>query len=265
MNVFEGVRPQVGLRPDADLKPMRASGVVQVKGDEPGKVLAMVATSTPCEGSAPNFPHWLDMAGANLSILNSGRAPVVLDHALSVEKMVGVVERAWIAGDACWAVLRFGTTPRCREVWQLVADGVLSNISIGANARFAPEPDDSGTYRAEYWVPHEVSLCPVPANWQCRGAIFPMPHRIVRKIIEDAAARAAGTRQSWLQWAEEAGARLGDDGNLRAAVEAELDRLSAAAVEELVAWLRPVLSQSQRREFGGTDGESSVGGRQAVE
>ena len=113
-------------------------------------------------------PALLDMAGADLSLLNSGRAPLLLDHYQDFGSVVGVVERAWIEGDAAFASVRFAeSVARGREAWELVREGVLSNVSMGFSALRVADADPRRC-RVRWWRPFELSLCAVPADWKAR-------------------------------------------------------------------------------------------------
>lgn len=113
-------------------------------------------------------PALLDMAGADLSLLNSGRAPLLLDHCQDFGSVVGVVERAWIEGDAAFAAVRFaGSVARGREAWELVREGVLSNVSMGFSLLRVADADPRRC-RVRWWRPFELSLCAVPADWKAR-------------------------------------------------------------------------------------------------
>jgi hypothetical protein len=171
---------------------------------------------------------WLSYApeGADLSLLASGTAPLVLDHGLYADGLVGVIEEAWIDAEGLHAVARFGSTARCMDAWQLVADGLLQHVSIGCVAAKEREPD--GSLLASYWRPYEISLVVMPRNWQAK-VTSPPPAKFMEAWRGRVAARAAGTPASWRQWAK----RLALDGGSRDLVEAvdvELARLAAEAL-----------------------------------
>lgn len=113
-------------------------------------------------------PALLDMAGADLSLLNSGRAPLLLDHCQDFGSVVGVVERAWIEGEAAFASVRFAASvARGREAWELVREGVLSNVSMGFSLLRVADADPRRC-RVRWWRPFELSLCALPADWKAR-------------------------------------------------------------------------------------------------
>lgn len=132
------------------------------------RVVVRFASSAPCWGT-DETPAWLDMAGVDLSLLNTGRAPLLLDHNRDFDSLVGVVERAWVEGDAAFAMVRFaGSAPRARRALALVREGVLSNVSMGLYLLRETAGDPLTANRVRWWRPFEVSLCTVPADWTAR-------------------------------------------------------------------------------------------------
>ncbi|MBT3238623.1 MAG: hypothetical protein HOL37_05500 [Rhodospirillaceae bacterium] len=66
----------------------------------------------------------------DMAFLNSGRAPLLVDHNLGDH--VGVIERAEIASDRVGrAVVRFGNSIRADEIWNDVKEGIRLNVSVG--------------------------------------------------------------------------------------------------------------------------------------
>lgn len=123
---------------------------------------ALLIFATPSAFMDGSAPVHLDMAGADLRWLNTGRAPVLLDHARTTDCVVGVVEAAWIDGHArACAVVRFGASSRATEAWADVQAGVLCNVSMGyAMEDGAARPD--GGLSVRRWQPFELSLCALP-------------------------------------------------------------------------------------------------------
>jgi hypothetical protein len=107
----------------------------------------------------------LDMAGCDLAILNSGRAPVLLDHQEKVTSLVGVVVRAWVEDNHCYAEFRLGRTELAKNAALLIEDGILVSVSIGFMGVFEKQEYHGAPQRVARWRPYEVSLVPCPANW----------------------------------------------------------------------------------------------------
>ena len=99
----------------------------------------------------------------DLSFLNSGRAPLLLDH--DPRQQIGVVESVTLDGSArrLRATVRFGKNGLAKDVFDDVADGIRSNISVGYQVNKL-EQDGKGSYRAVDWLPMEVSVVSIPAD-----------------------------------------------------------------------------------------------------
>ena len=101
----------------------------------------------------------------NLDFLNSGRAPLLLDH--DMEKQIGVIEGVELDEDArrLRAVVRFGKGPLASEVFNDVTDGIRQNISVGyrIDGRVKRDGDPDDYYRVAV-TPMEISIVSVPAD-----------------------------------------------------------------------------------------------------
>ena len=106
----------------------------------------------------------------DMSFLNSGRAPLLLDH--DPEKQVGVVESAELDGSArrLRATVRFGKGALAREAFDDVVDGIKANISIGYAVK-KMERSDKDTFVAKSWKPLEASLVSIPADQSDRVGV----------------------------------------------------------------------------------------------
>ena len=49
----------------------------------------------------------LNMTGADLCLLNNGRAPPLADYSRSIGSVLGVIESAWIDGDSAYCMAWF--------------------------------------------------------------------------------------------------------------------------------------------------------------
>lgn len=111
----------------------------------------------------------LDLAGADLSRLNSGAAPVLDGHqAAGVSSVIGVVERASVSAGKGTARIRLSERPFVDPILRDVKDGILRNVSIGYSideATLIPgkngQPD---TLRVTRFTPMEISLVAIPAD-----------------------------------------------------------------------------------------------------
>ncbi|MBD8875430.1 phage major capsid protein [Roseibium polysiphoniae] len=102
------------------------------------------------------------------SFMESGRAPLLVDHRASVEHQIGIVESVSFSGGKGRAEARFGKSGKAQEIAKRVADGEIVNVSVGyrVNAiELAKDgKDDLPTYRVTDWTPFEISLVSVPAD-----------------------------------------------------------------------------------------------------
>ena len=101
----------------------------------------------------------------NLEFLNSGRAPLLLDH--QMDKVIGVIERVELDEEArrLRAVVRFGKGPLASEVFSDVEDGIRQNISVGYRIDGRVERDgDPDDYVRVATTPMEISIVSVPAD-----------------------------------------------------------------------------------------------------
>lgn len=100
----------------------------------------------------------------DLSFLNSGRAPLLMDH--DPERQIGVIESVNLDGSArkLRATVRFGKSALASEVYGDVADLIRGNVSIGYSISKMVKENDGRTYRATNWRPVEVSIVSIPAD-----------------------------------------------------------------------------------------------------
>ncbi len=101
----------------------------------------------------------------NMEFINSGRAPLLLDHDMT--KQIGVIERFELDETAkrSLAVVRFGKSALAQEVFEDVKDGIRMNISVGYRIDKLERMNnkDENYYKAQ-WTPMEVSSVSVPAD-----------------------------------------------------------------------------------------------------
>lgn len=100
-------------------------------------------------------------SAADLSRLNDG-APLLFNH--DPDKIVGVVERAWIDGGKKrgYVKVRFSRNSFAKEVMADVKDGVLRGVSFGYAINKMEERSEN--FVATEWSPYEVSVVSIPAD-----------------------------------------------------------------------------------------------------
>jgi len=101
----------------------------------------------------------------NVEFINSGRAPLLLDH--NMNQQIGVIEEFALdeKQSRTVAIVRFGKSALAQEVFQDVVDGIRMNISVGYKVdRLDRSKDgDKVVYRAA-WTPLEISSVSLPAD-----------------------------------------------------------------------------------------------------
>ena len=102
-----------------------------------------------------------EMDAANLSRLNDG-APLLFNH--DPDRVVGVVERAWVDGQKRrgYVKVRFSRNKFAQEVLDDVRDNILRGISFGYSIDKMEERGDD--FVATQWSPYEVSVVSIPAD-----------------------------------------------------------------------------------------------------
>ena len=103
-----------------------------------------------------------DDRSVDFSRLNSGAAPLLWNH--DPDRHIGIVERAYIDKETkrAYAKVRFSRNKFASEVLEDVKDGILRGISFGYQIKNMEE--DDGTFIADDWAVHEVSITPIPAD-----------------------------------------------------------------------------------------------------
>jgi hypothetical protein len=108
----------------------------------------------------------MDASAIRMGRLNAG-APLLNSHAAAdLRDIVGVVERAWLDGDAGRAVIRFSSRDEVEPIFRDVRDGIIRSISVGYRVWKYERVEEGETQilRAVDWEPHELSLVPIPAD-----------------------------------------------------------------------------------------------------
>ena len=103
-----------------------------------------------------------DDRSVDFSRLNSGAAPLLWNH--DPDRHIGIVEKAYIDKETkrAYAKVRFSRNKFASEVLDDVKDGILRGISFGYQIKNMEEED--GTFIADDWAVHEVSITPIPAD-----------------------------------------------------------------------------------------------------
>jgi len=128
-------------------------------------VMVGVSSEAPVERSFGQEVIDHSRENMNLDFLNSGRAPLLMNH--DMEQQIGVVESVELDENArrLRARVRFGKGERASEVFDDVADGIRQNISVGyrIDSRVEREGDPEDYYRVAT-TPMEISIVSIPAD-----------------------------------------------------------------------------------------------------
>jgi HK97 family phage major capsid protein/HK97 family phage prohead protease len=105
----------------------------------------------------------MDDKSMDLTRLNDG-APLLYQH--DADRIVGVVQKAYIKNKRAYAKVKLANNELGREMQELIRDGIIRNVSFGykINAMEADESTSPVTYRATNYQPFEISLVTVPAD-----------------------------------------------------------------------------------------------------
>lgn len=146
-----------------DMKTRSMDGGADVIDADTRRVKIAVSSEEPVERSFGSEILDHSERSIDLSFLNSGRAPLLLDH--DPRQQIGVVESVTLDGSArrLRATVRFGKNGLAKDVFDDVADGIRGNISVGYQVNKL-EQDGKGSYRAVDWLPMEVSVVSIPAD-----------------------------------------------------------------------------------------------------
>ncbi|MFO1153054.1 MAG: Mu-like prophage major head subunit gpT family protein [Rhodospirillales bacterium] len=157
-------RVEVRLEPETADAEARSVEVVWSTG-------AMVRRTDLWTGKRYDEVLSLDPRHVDLSRLNNG-APLLNTHGtFDLANVLGVVERAWIAGSNDGyegrATVRFSTREEVEPLWQDVRAGIIRNVSVGYLVRVYEvigQDDQVPVWRAIDWQPVELSAVPVGAD-----------------------------------------------------------------------------------------------------
>jgi len=105
----------------------------------------------------------MDAKSMDLTRLNDG-APLLYQH--DPDRIVGVVQKAYIKNKRAYARVKLANNELGREMQELIKDGIIRNVSFGykINSMEADESTTPVTYRATNFQPFEISLVTVPAD-----------------------------------------------------------------------------------------------------
>lgn len=127
----------------------------------------------------------------DMAFLNSGRAPLLLDH--DPEKQIGVIESVELDEQSrrLRGKVRFGKSELASEIFNDVMDAIRVNVSVGYRINkivLSKKDGDKSTYLAKSWTPMEASIVSIPADVTVgvgRSSETPQNQPVVTFIKED--------------------------------------------------------------------------------
>lgn len=146
----------------------RASGTASKVVDQDSRtVMIAVSSEEPVLRSYGYEVLEHTRSAIDLSFLNSGRAPLLLDHDPS--RQIGVIESVELDEKTrrLRAKVRFSKNALASEVFDDVVDGIRANISVSYSIEkmvMARKEGDYSVYVAKSWKPTEASIVSIPAD-----------------------------------------------------------------------------------------------------
>lgn len=146
--VSEVVIPEEVVAERREAQRLTRSDSMEAVVEDDRRVRMAISSETPVERSYGSEVLDHSEQSVDLSFLNSGRAPLLLDH--DPEKQIGVIESVSLDGSArkLRATVRFGKSALASEVYGDVADNIRGNVSIGYSIAKMQKDKDGRTYRA---------------------------------------------------------------------------------------------------------------------
>ena len=161
------------VRSKADLQSLKRDDAKSVKRtiEEDGTVVFPLSSEEP-------YPRWYwehgeldeilshDTKAVDLSFLNSGHAPLLDSHRShsGLAFQIGVVREAWLENDRVYVRAAFSNRDEAQAVKKDVAEGIISNVSVGYQIDRYEVDEDARTFTATRWKPTEASFVPIPAD-----------------------------------------------------------------------------------------------------
>ena len=196
------------------------------------------ASEEPVERMYGNEVLEISERAMDMSRLNTG-APLLFQH--DADKIVGVVERAYIKGKRGFARVRLANNELGREMQELISDKIIRNVSFGykINELEADKSTNPVTYRATDFQPFEISLVTVPADFKNVG--------IGRALSNNESVETASAVQSKLVKETQMEPNLEKE----AAIRAEAKKAQRKEVAEMIALGQRTKNVELAQEFIG--------------
>ncbi len=178
-------------------------------------------------GAAKVHGDWvtysLEPGACDLSVVRSGRAPLLSEHLRCMDALLGMVLSAELDGGILRSVVRFGRTREADKLWDMLGCGFALSLSLGCRilraVRSGDGPDGEAIYHVTHWRFEELSIVVWGADEKAhvrRLGQDESPAAMVARMnsAEADPAKAKVARalhlDRWRQWAVPAGMRIAD-------------------------------------------------------
>ena len=195
----------------------------------------------------------LDAGAVDLSLVRSGRCPLLAEHRCRLDSLLGQVVTVEVHESATMrAIVRFARGPEPDRFWSMLQDGFPLSLSIGGSIQHATVteelPGSRRLYRATRWQLTELSLVTFGKD---KAAYVRGLHtdedaaQMIRQMQEASdprreAVRAALHLDRWDRWVIPAGLRMAaklgaDSGAVCDALVAEVQQQCKQLISDLAA------------------------------
>src|SRR4051794_34865247 len=102
--------------------------------------------------------HSVEPGAVDLSLVATGRCPLLIEHCRSLDSLVGQVVTVGPGNGCLKAAVRFARGREADRLWNLLEQNFALSLSIGASVQCAARTPD-GRYIATRWRLEEISVC----------------------------------------------------------------------------------------------------------
>lgn len=190
---------------------------------EPGQRLALATVVNRSPERRGDDTLAYDLDGADLGLVRTGRAPLLIEHRRWLNDLLGMVVDAWIEDAELRALVRFAPEGEADRIWRLLNAGFPLSASMGATLVEAV-PTGSNlhggiAYRVGRWRLTELSVVVFGQREEAFVRLLDrdetLPELAARLASGEEAARATARHglhlDRWRAWASEVAPRLADE------------------------------------------------------
>jgi hypothetical protein len=196
--------------------------------------------------------HSLCAGSVDLSLVRTGRCPLLSQHYRTIDSLLGHVIAAEVHGPVMHCVARFARGPEADRLWDMLQDGFPLSLSVGGEIAHAVQvetSDGSRGFRVTRWKFEELSVVVFgkdkAAFMRSLGPDEDAATMVARMNADAGGARVAAVRNTlhldeWEQWAVPTGVQLAgklgvDDAAVCEALKEEVHKRCERFVADLAA------------------------------